>query len=74
MNIADSKTLEYIAYSGKEFTLEWYYNKKSEALEYYQSLTVPERRAVLNLTKFRSEGNKIYAFKTNQERFLCFSL
>ena len=27
---------------------------------------------ILNTTKFNSEGDKIYAFKPAQERFICF--
>ncbi|MFI4937411.1 MAG: type II toxin-antitoxin system RelE/ParE family toxin [Candidatus Berkiellales bacterium] len=83
----NKKQIVYRAYSGAKFTIEWYYNKnqKSDALEYYQSLDEDEREAVMTLfrtmadigeiqnkTKFRNEGDKIYAFKTNQERFLSF--
>ena len=81
------KTVEYVAYSGEIFTIEWYYNKnhKSDAFEYYQLLDEDERDAIISLfklmgnngkilnpTKFKSEGDKIYAFKTDQERFLSF--
>lgn len=82
-----SRELEYIAYQGDHFTIEWYFdtNGKSQALEYYQTLTANERIQVLKLfkrmgdsgqikdkTKFRSEGDKIYAFKPKPDRFLCF--
>lgn len=78
---------EYIAYSGNEFTIEWYYNArgKSEALDYFNSLTLQERIKVLHLfkrmgdageikdiTKFNYEGDHIYAFKPKPDRFLCF--
>lgn len=78
---------EYIAYSGKQFTIEWYYNiqGKSPALDYYNKLTAQERIKVLHLfkrmgdagkiedtTKFNYEGNQIYAFKPKPDRFLCF--
>ena len=81
------KTIEYVAYNGGKFTIEWYYNKnqKSDVLEYHQSLETTEQMdlfilfermgdigEIQNSMKFRSEGDKIYAFKTDQERFLCF--
>ena len=82
-----NKKKEYVAYSGKEFTIEWYFdaNSKSDALDYYQSLTQAERIQLLKLfkrmgdigqirdrTKFNSEGDQIYAFKPKPDRFLCF--
>jgi hypothetical protein len=78
---------EYIAYSGKKFTVEWYFDSrgKSAALDYYNSLTLQERIKVLQLfkrmgdvgeikdiTKFNYEGDHIYAFKPKPDRFLCF--
>ena len=82
-----SKNMEYIAYSGDAFTIEWYFDEKyqSEALEYYNGLSAHERIQLLKLfkrmgdlgeiqdkTKFRFEGDKIYAFKPQPDRFLCF--
>lgn len=82
-----TNTIEYIAYEGNEYTIEWYFDAKrqSEALDYYNSLNKDERIQLLKLlkrmgdagiikdiTKFRSEGNKIYAFKPQPDRFLCF--
>lgn len=79
--------MEYIAYSGDFFTIEWYFDEKnqSEALSYYNALNTRERIQLLKLfkrmgdageiqdkTKFRSEGDKIYAFKPHPDRFLCF--
>ena len=81
------KNFEYIAYDGMCFTIEWYVdaNQQSQALDYYQSLNDDERIKVLKLfkrmgdageikdkTKFIHEGNKIYAFKPQPDRFLCF--
>ncbi len=78
---------EYIAYEGTNFIVEWYYNAqgKSQALKYYDELTSEERVGILRLfkrmgdigeirdkTKFNYEGDRIYAFKPNAERFLCF--
>ena len=83
MNIKDV----CIAYRGPEHTIEWYFNEKgkSQAFEYYSALTPTERRKVLMLfkrmgdfgrisdkTKFRNEGDKIYAFKPQPHRFLSF--
>ncbi|MCS5707731.1 type II toxin-antitoxin system RelE/ParE family toxin [Candidatus Berkiella cookevillensis] len=81
------KIVEYTAYDGEQFTIEWYYNKQlnSDALDYFEDLDQAEQIEVLKLfkrmgdsgeiknkTKFRNEGDKIYAFKPSQDRFLCF--
>lgn len=78
---------EYIAYKGLAFTIEWYYNSRgiSPALEYYKSLNTEDRIKLLRLfkrigdsgeikdkTKFNFEGDQIYAFKPQPQRFLCF--
>jgi hypothetical protein len=78
---------EYIAYEGKEFTVEWFYNIKgrSQALDYYKTLSSEERIKVLRLfkrigdvgkikdqTKFNYEDDQLYAFKPQPNRFLCF--
>lgn len=78
---------EYVAYEGEQFTVEWYYSPKgeSQALEYYEDLDVSDRVKVLRMfkmmgdigrirdqTKFRNEGDKIYAFKPQPHRFLSF--
>lgn len=82
-----NKEREYIAYDGNCFIIEWYFNSKdeSQALDYYLSLGDDERIQILKLfkrigdsgeiknkTKFMYEGNKIYAFKPQPDRFLCF--
>lgn len=82
-----NKLIEFIAYKGDAFTIEWYFNEddQSEALEYYNQLSVHERIQLLKLfkrmgdageihdkTKFRFEGDKVYAFKPHPDRFLCF--
>jgi hypothetical protein len=82
-----NKITEYIAYAGEAFTIEWYFdvNNNSEALDYYQGLNDHERIQLLKLfkrigdvgeikdiTKFRNEGDKIFAFKPKPDRFLCF--
>lgn len=78
---------EFIVYKGLKLTVEWYFSEtgKSQALTYYKKLTQSERIALLRLvkrigdsglikdkTKFNFEGDKIYAFKPQPERFLCF--
>lgn len=78
---------EYVAFEGKEFLIEWYFDSKgnSFSLEYFESLNDAEQIKLLNLfelmgnigsiknkTKFRHEGDKIYAFKPQPYRFLCF--
>ncbi len=82
-----TKNNRCIAYKGLKYTIEWYYSPKgkSQVFEYYIALTSLERRKVLMLfkrmgdfgkindkTKFRNEGDKIYAFKSQPNRFLSF--
>ena len=82
-----NKNNEYTIYQGAAFTIEWYFNEndQSQALEYYNSLNQGERIQLLKLikrmgdsgeikdkTKFRSEGDKVYAFKPRPDRYLCF--
>ncbi|MGZ3633064.1 MAG: type II toxin-antitoxin system RelE/ParE family toxin [Parachlamydiaceae bacterium] len=78
---------EFVVYEGTEFTIEWYYNKrgKSPAKTYFDGLdrerkleafelfmTMAKIGKILNITKFRNEGEGIYAFKPKPDRFLCF--
>jgi phage-related protein len=78
---------EYIAFEGEKFTIEWYFdsNGKSVSLDYLESLEEEDQAklfelmklignagAIKNKTKFRNEGDKIYAFKPQPHRFLCF--
>lgn len=78
---------EYIAYDGDAFTIEWFFDKsgKSDALKYYETLSDAQKRKTLMLfkrlgdhgrindkEKFRNEGDKIYAFKSQPDRFLSF--
>ncbi len=78
---------DFIAYDGEELTLEWYFNErdKSSALGYFEALTedrkdriyylfrwLGNKGKIINKRKFRYEGNKIYALKVSQDRFLCF--
>ncbi|MBE9054791.1 MULTISPECIES: type II toxin-antitoxin system RelE/ParE family toxin [Sphaerospermopsis] len=78
---------EYIIYVGLVFQLEWYFdeNGESEALEYFNQISEQQQLKFLFLVKrigdfgkisnkeqFRNEGDKIYAFKPQPDRFLCF--
>ena len=78
---------QYIAYKGSEFTIEWFYDTKgqSSSLEYFEKQPKDKQRKLLNLfrlmgdqgkifdeTKFRNEEDKIYAFKPQPDRYLCF--
>lgn len=78
---------EILAYEGPCFTIEWYYdeNGTSQALDYFNRLGDAQKRKVLmlfkrigdsgkisDITKFRNEGDEIYAFKPQPDRFLSF--
>lgn len=82
-----NKYKEHVAFEGKEFIIEWYFdnNDKSTVLDYFESLDDKDQINLLKLfelmgnvgeiknkTKFRNEGDKIYAFKPQPHRFLCF--
>ncbi len=78
---------DWIAYRGSAFTIEWYWDARgnSPALEYFEQL--PEDRQddllmllkrmgdlgrIFDKTKFRNEGDQVFAFKPQPDRFLCF--
>jgi len=78
---------ERIAYQGPAFTIEWFWDTqgRSPPLEYFERL--PEDRQddllmllkrlgdsgrIFDKTKFRNEGDQIFAFKPQPDRFLCF--
>ena len=78
---------EFIAYEGDALTVEWFYdeNGKSDSLDYFESLSNTQKRKVLmlfkrigdfgkisDITKFRNEGDKVFAFKPQPDRFLSF--
>ena len=46
-----------VIYSGDKFILEWYYDKNGK---------------INNIEKFRNEGDGIYAFKPQPDRYLSF--
>jgi hypothetical protein len=76
-----------IAYEGKEYIIEWYFNdrEKSEAFNYFESLSDDRQKKfarlllllgdsgkIFNQEKFRYEGDQIYVFKPSPDRFFCF--
>lgn len=78
---------EYIAYAGEKYTIEWYYTAKGESqpLNYFEDLPAVEQQKLFHIvkrlgdtgyvsdkTKFRNEGDEIYAMKPQPNRFLSF--
>jgi len=76
-----------VIYSGIYFSVEWYYDEDgySQAYEYFLLTDELQKRKFLILvkriadfgrifdfTKFRNEGNDIYAFKPQPDRYLAF--
>jgi phage-related protein len=74
-------------YIGLLFTIEWYYDQKghSQAYDYFMKISQEQKRKFLILvkkmgdfgkiydqTKFTYEGDKIYAFKPQPDRYLTF--
>lgn len=78
---------KYLVYRGSRKNIEWYYdfNGKSQHANYYGGLglreknkflrfmcLIGENEKILNITKFRHEGCRIYAIKIECHRFYCF--
>jgi phage-related protein len=76
-----------IIYFGSIFTIEWYYDQTgySQAYDYFVETSQEQKRKFLVLikkmgdfgkiydkTKFTYEGDKIYAFKPQPDRYLSF--
>jgi phage-related protein len=76
-----------IIYIGPIFTIEWYYDQAghSQAYNYFVETSQEQRRKFLILvkkmgdfgkiydkTKFTYEGDKIYAFKPQPDRYVSF--
>jgi len=76
-----------VIYSGERFSVEWYFDENgySQAYEYFLSTDDLQKRKFLILvkriadfgkifdkTKFRNEGDSIYAFKPQPDRYLAF--
>lgn len=78
---------DYIAYKGDVYQIEFYFDAKgkSQSRDYMLKLTPTEVKKfahllqmmgdhgeIRNKEKFRNEGDKIYTFKPQPHRFLCF--
>lgn len=79
---------KYIAFKGKVYHIEFYYDDKGKCptKEYMvKNFTASDAKKlehllammgdggqIRNKEKFRNEGDKIYAFKPQPHRFLCF--
>lgn len=76
-----------LIYRGPFFSIEWFYDEKgySQPYEYFLKTSASQKRKFLLLakkmgdfgkiidkTKFRNEDDKIYAFKPQPDRYLCF--
>lgn len=76
-----------LIYEGQFHRAEWYYDENgySQAYEYFLKTNANQKRKFLILvkkisdfgmiydkTKFRNEGDGIYAFKPQPDRYLCF--
>jgi phage-related protein len=81
----DEKTC--VAYKGLKFTVEWYFeqNGESKGFDFFLKSNREQRRKlfilikrigdfglILNKTKFVNEGDGIYAFKPQPDRYLSF--
>lgn len=76
-----------LIYEGEFYRVEWYFDDKgdSQAYEYFLKTSAVQKRKFLILVKkladfgiiydqakFRNEGDSIYAFKPQPDRYLCF--
>ena len=76
-----------LIYEGTKFSLKWYYDKsgKSVAFDYFKDSTedlqdkflilvkkMGDFGKIYDITKFRNEGDGIYAFKPQPDRYLSF--
>ena len=78
---------DYVAYEGEIYQIEFYFDEKgkSQPKQYMEAMEAGDVKKFVHLLqmmgdvgqirnkeKFRSEGDKIYAFKPQPHRFLCF--
>jgi hypothetical protein len=81
------KNEKYVAYKGIHYTIEWYFDEhgESQPFEYVKNLSDEMQEKVFylfkrigdfgrisDITKFRNEGDQIYAFKPQPDRLLSF--
>ncbi|MCL2042679.1 MAG: type II toxin-antitoxin system RelE/ParE family toxin [Treponema sp.] len=79
--------LSCLIYKGTVFSLKWYYDKngKSAAFDYFKESTedlqdkflilvkkMGDFGKIYDIAKFRNEGDGIYAFKPQPDRYLSF--
>lgn len=84
-SVMDEKTS--LIYEGACFRIEWFYDQNgfSQAYEYFLKTSDVQKRKLLILikkmgdfgeifdkTKFNYEGDQIYVFKPQPDRYLCF--
>ncbi len=77
----------YTAFKGIKFTIEWFVDHKgySQPFEYFDKSSklqqdkttalfkyMANHGKIFNREKFNNEDDDIYAFKINQDRYLCF--
>jgi len=77
----------WIAYHGSVFVVEWFFSQEgySQPYEHFMNMPIVQQRKFLllikrigdfgkinDITKFRNEADKIYAFKPQPDRFLSF--
>ena len=85
--IEDMDEKSCLIYKGSMFSIKWYYdtNGKSVAFEFFKNATedLQDKLLILvkkmgdfgkiyDITKFRNEGDGIYAFKPQPDRYLSF--
>ncbi len=78
---------KHVAFEGEKFRIEWFVNAngESQALKFAEEMpkshiaklaqlfkVMGDFGQIRNTAKFRNEGDKIYAFKPQPFRFLCF--
>lgn len=76
-----------VVYKGQCYTVEWFYDSigYSQPFEYFVSTSQAQKRKfivlvkriaefgkIMDITKFRNEGDGIYVFKPKPDRYLCF--
>ena len=77
----------YIIYVGEKFTIEWYYDKDGYSIgqNYFKEISLEQKRKfyllikrmgdignIFDKTKFRNEGDGIFVFKPQPDRYLSF--
>lgn len=76
-----------VVYKGKFFQIEWYFDSKGESQphSYFESCDLVQQRRflmlcqrmgdfgkIMDITKFRAEGDDLFAFKPQPDRYIAF--